>query len=119
MKTRLARATVAALAAAVVVLGWWVGRAEFLRFALERAMLASDGRLSVDQVDGSLFDGFRIGRLTWREAGDPARPGESLQLDLRGVRVGWQPMSLLRGELDITELAAATIRVALPAGGKG
>lgn len=119
MKTRLARATVAALAAAVVVLGWWVGRAEFLRFALERAMLASDGRLSVDQVDGSLFDGFRIGRLTWREAGDPARPGESLQLDLRGVRVGWQPMSLLRGELDVTELAAATIRVALPAGGKG
>ena len=119
MKTRLALATVAALAVAVVLLGWWVGRAEFLRFALERAVLASDGRLGVEQVDGGLFDGVQIGRLTWREAGDPARPGEALQLDLRGVRVGWQPMSLLRGELDVTELAAATIRVALPPGGKG
>ena len=115
----LRRLTLFLLALVVaVVLGalWWVGQTGFVSFVLDRAVQASEGRLSYDRVEGSLFGGVRIGRLTWREppAGD-AGQAKGIAIEIDELRVGWSPMALLQHEVDLTLLGARELRVQIPA----
>ena len=106
---RLAIPALAAVALLVALLGWSLTQPGVLRWAAERAVTASGGRLQLEDVRGSLAGGVDIGELRWR--GDPAAPG--LQLRLRGVRADWRLRSLLHGEIDLGELRAASVEVVL------
>ena len=90
--------------------GWWVGRAQFLRFALDQAVMASDGRLHYGQVSGSLFGDLHVDHLAWRDPETGAEP-KGLIVELRDLRFAWQPWALLRRELDLTRLSVADVRV--------
>ncbi|HWS74547.1 MAG TPA: hypothetical protein VN324_05340, partial [Quisquiliibacterium sp.] len=105
----LALPALAALALLAAVLGWSLTQPGVLRWAAERAVTASAGRLQLDEVRGSLAGGLEIGELRWR--GDPAAPG--LELVLRGVRADLRLRSLLRGEVDLGELRAVSVQVVL------
>lgn len=112
---RLALAVLAVLLVACGALVAWVAQPAFLRWAVERAVKASDGRLAVEGLRGSLLTAVEADALAWRE--DPA--GEGLQVRLGAVRLAWRPAALLRGAVDIGELRArdALIRLA-PASGE-
>jgi len=61
----------AALAlAGALAAGWQAGKAALLQWALARAVEASGGRLAVEGVAGTLFDGVNVRRLAWTQ-----RPG--------------------------------------------
>ena len=95
---------------------WWVGQTAFVGFALDRAVLASGGRLSYGGVEGSLFDGVRIGRIAWREPpADGAAQAKGLAVEIDELRVGWSAIALLQHEVDLTRLSAHEVRVSLPA----
>jgi len=109
---------IAAAAAAVV----WMTQTAFVRFALDRAVAASAGRLAYQDVQGSVFAGVRIARLAWRDPPSGTAPGDAgasgTTVEVTDLRVGWQPLSLLRGELDLTRVAARDVRVESGAGGE-
>ncbi|MCX7273901.1 MAG: translocation/assembly module TamB domain-containing protein [Burkholderiales bacterium] len=92
------------------LLAAWQAQGWLLRQALERAVVASAGRLSVDDARGTLLEGARIARLRWT---DP----QGLQIDLQDLQLRWQWIDLLRGHLVLSELRAVELRVRLaPAG---
>lgn len=96
------------LCAAVGV--WWVGQStSFLRWALDRAVQASDGALDAGTVRGTLLGGFRIDSLRWR---DDAR-----ELRLDGLVVALRPAALLHGEARVGRVEIAEMRVELRATG--
>ncbi|MFP5461724.1 MAG: hypothetical protein ACLGII_09105, partial [Gammaproteobacteria bacterium] len=99
----------AALLLALGALAWTASRPEALRWAFDRAVAATGGRLEADEVRGSFLGRLEIGALRWR--GHLEEP--ALELELREVRAGWQPWSLLRGEIDLSGLSAASVRVRL------
>ncbi len=84
-------------------------RPEPLRWGLEQAASATGGRLQVDSVRGSLLSGVDIGELRWLPA--PDVPG--IGLHLRDVHAAWRPWSLLRGEIDLAQLRAASVELQL------
>ncbi|HQD83584.1 MAG TPA: hypothetical protein PK929_11005, partial [Quisquiliibacterium sp.] len=114
------RAAVVSIAAGALVaclsvaLAWWVGQAAFLRWALDRAVIASDGRLQAEGVGGTLFDGLAIRRLRWTE---PRAPGArtALSVTLHELRVDASLWRLLRRELAITRASVTRVDVDLPA----
>ena len=114
------RAAVVSIAAGALVaclsvaLAWWVGQAAFLRWALDRAVIASDGRLQAEGVGGTLFDGLAIRRLRWTE---PPAPGArtALSITLHELRVDASLWRLLRRELAITRASVTRVDVDLPA----
>ncbi len=85
---------------------WFVAQTAFVRFALEQAVQASDGRLSVEDVEGTLFEGVRIRKLAWN---DPAPDGVSATVD--ELRLRWRPLALLERELDLSLLSARSVVV--------
>jgi translocation and assembly module TamB len=99
----------AALLLALAALAWTASRPQALRWAFDRAVAATGGRLEADEVRGSLLGRLEIGVLRWR--GSLEEP--ALELELRDVRAGWQPWSLLRGEIDLSALSAAAVTVRL------
>jgi len=108
MRARATIAVAALLALALLAALWWVGQTAFVRFALDRAVAASHGRLAYEGVEGTLFDGVRVARLGWREAADGGAG-----VEVRELRVAWRVLALLRRELDLTRVAAARVRVVL------
>ena len=84
-------------------------RPEPLRWGLEQAASATGGRLQVDSVRGSLLGGVDIGELRWLPA--PDAPGIGLRL--QDVHAAWRPWSLLRGEIDLAQLRAASVELQL------
>lgn len=99
----------AALLLAFGALAWTASRPETLRWAFDRAVAATGGRLEAEEVQGSLLGRLEIGVLRWR--GHLEEP--ALELELRKVSAGWQPWSLLRGEIDLSGLSAASVTVRL------
>ncbi len=85
---------------------WWVGQStSFLRWSLERAVLASDGALEAGTVRGTLLGGFRIDSLRWH---DDAR-----ELRLDDVAVALRPEALLRGEVRVSRVEIAQAALVL------
>jgi len=116
MRARKSIVAAALLVLALLAALWWVGQTAFLRFALDRAVAASDGRLSYERVEGTLFDGVRVARLGWREPAAAERGGVSA-VEVNELRVAWRVLPLLlRRELDLTQATAARVRVALAPG---
>ncbi|MBN9427948.1 MAG: translocation/assembly module TamB domain-containing protein [Burkholderiales bacterium] len=83
---------------------WWVGQTtSFVRWALDRAVAASDGALEAGAVQGSLAGGFRIASLHWRDA--------SRQVQLRDLGVQWRPTDLLRRQLRFTRIEIGSVEL--------
>ena len=94
---------IAAVCAAGLV---FIGQGPGLRWALQRAELASGGRLQLQDVEGSLWRGVTIARLVWD---DPA--GDRIEAD--DVAARWALAPLLRREVRLPRLAARTLRIDL------
>ncbi|QEA14433.1 DUF490 domain-containing protein [Comamonas flocculans] len=93
------------LITALAALWGWAGSEGSLASVLRLATreLPAPMQLDARDVHGTLLHGGQIGQL------DFSQPGLALQL--QGLRIAWQPLALLHGELRVTELHAH--RVAL------
>lgn len=103
---RVAHAGFALLVAFALVALWMLAQTAFVRFALDQAAKASDGRFSAQGVEGTLFDGVWIRSLAWD---DPAPGGVSVRVD--ELRINWWPLALLDRELDFARLHARAVTV--------
>ena len=111
MSRLLARATRAAAVLLLVLLGltallsaglwWWTGTDGSLAWALQR--VARWQPIATEGVTGSLRSGLRIQRLVWDQGGLRVEAGE--------VRLEWNPLSLLAGELHLRQFSAASLLV--------
>ncbi|MDO4683040.1 MAG: translocation/assembly module TamB domain-containing protein [Lautropia sp.] len=116
MWRRLLRWLIRGFLVLVIVLGGaliWLGSESGLNFALsqaQQALVRVNQALAVEQLEGNLWQGIRIGRFEWRGA-DMMAKGEklSLRLSLR---------ALLEGRVLIRKLGADTLVVQLPPGEK-
>jgi translocation and assembly module TamB len=106
---RLRILAVTTVVLALLGLALWQLHDRLLARLIAQAVEASGGRLTVDAIQGSLTDGLRVGRLSWR---DPA----GLQLDLEAARLRLRWPELLRGRVSISSLAAERLVLGLPAG---
>jgi translocation and assembly module TamB len=97
--TLFSLAAVAVLA--VSALWWWAGTdgslATVLGWVGRYQPAVSTG------VSGALRTGGQVDTLTWQQDG--------LSVKVEGARLAWQPLTLLQGDLAITELAATRITV--------
>lgn len=97
------------LVALVLLLGagawWWLGSDQSLAFTLARAAryLPAGQTLESRDVSGSLRAGGRIGWLRWES--------ESLSVEVRDARIGWQLAPLLRRRVQLGEVHAAQLLI--------
>ena len=97
------------LVALVLLLGagawWWLGSDHSLAFALARTAryLPAGQTLESRDVTGSLRAGGRIGWLRWES--------ESLAVEVRDARIGWQLAPLLRRRVQLGEVHAAQLLI--------
>ncbi|MDM0020566.1 translocation/assembly module TamB domain-containing protein [Variovorax saccharolyticus] len=100
---------VTGLLALVLLLGagawWWLGSDQSLAFALARTAryLPAGQTLESRDVTGSLRAGGRIGWLRWES--------ESLAVEVRDARIGWQLAPLLRRRVQLGEVHAAQVLI--------
>lgn len=98
---------VTGLVVLVLLLGagawWWLGSDQSLAFALARTAryLPAGQSLESREVTGSLRAGGRIGWLRWES--------ESLAVEVRDARIGWQLAPLLRRRVQLGEVHAAQV----------
>lgn len=79
---------------------------------IDRAVSAAiDGSFETGRVGGSLWTGLTVHRLKLD------LPATGLQIDGRNLELGWSPLMLLRGVVQIDRLAAASLSVVLPRSG--
>ena len=110
----LALGTILLLVALAAAAGlWWLGTDSGLRFAIDKlqeTMSAQGGELVIERPSGSLHRGLRIGQLAWRSA-------DGMQVEGSDLSIRWSLPALLRRQLLIPELSAASlsIRLAAPA----
>ena len=89
------------LVACVAGLWWWAGTDGSLARALSWA--GQSQPLTFERASGSLRAGGRVEQLTWQQGG--------LRVEVTGLAVVWQPWSLLRRKLELTQLAADNVTV--------
>lgn len=87
----------------------WLGTESGLGHALswtQQLLVRFNQALVIDQVEGNLWRGVRIGRFEWRGA----------DMMVRGSKLHayWSLRALLRGKVQINELSAETFAVQLP-----
>ncbi len=106
------RLSLFALVWGVLVGGFaWLGGSEAgLRWAGARLTQASGGQLQIDGLGGRLLGDWHAQSLRWRDADQTIRIG--------ALRVSWSPLALTRGELRLTRLEAADVRLAFAAPGE-
>ncbi len=102
---------------------WWIGSEGSLAQTLKwlapggpLARLASDravplGQLDARDVSGSLRHGGRLGALRWQQQ---TQPGAGLVLEAQDLTLHWTLERLLEGQLQIDQLVAGRVNVALP-----
>lgn len=91
-----------------MVLAWLVYTPSGLRFALNRAVGALDGRLAYAHVEGTLHGPLTITGLSYRDADGERMRIAHATLDL-------QPLDLLRGRLHVQDAAIDGVTVTLRA----
>jgi translocation and assembly module TamB len=89
------------LALAAAGAWWWAGQEGSLAWVLQR--LGPSLALQGEDVHGSLRGGWRIGRLVWERDG--------LRVEVRDLRLEWQPLALLQRTLQLEQVQAARLRV--------
>lgn len=106
---RLARATASGvLALGLAMLGalaYALGSTDAARWLADRVSVASQGRLSIESLSGSLWSGLQAERIVWRDA--------SMDLQIEGARLRPDWRGLLLGEVVISELSARHTRAVL------
>lgn len=86
-----------------IVLAWMLRSEAGLRFALARAIAATDGKLTVESSEGRLAGPLTLHGVRWRDAGVDARIGR-VTLDLA-------PLALLRQVAHVENLEIADVSV--------
>ncbi|MDL1870500.1 pathogenicity protein, partial [Gammaproteobacteria bacterium PRO6] len=90
-----------------LALGWLLGSEAGARFALARAVAASDGRLGITGSHGRLAGPLTLAGLSWRD------PQAGIEARLREVRVDLRALALLRARVQVTSLQASGIELVL------
>ena len=105
-RARLLRIAVIGVVAAVALLAagaWWLGSESMLQTLVRRGAAATDGRLTVEGPQGSLFGTVRVSRLVWHD-GPLTVSADDAVLALR-----WR--ALLQRRLVLDALSAAHVEV--------
>lgn len=89
---------------------WFAGREATLLWAVERAEMNTNGRLTTAGVSGSLLGTIRFARIAWHDDGVEA-VAENGALE-------FSPLPLLWRKIDVDRLQAEVVRIALPDGGE-
>lgn len=90
-----------------LALGWLLGTGAGLRFALARAISATDGALSVQQLQGRLIGPLDLRDLRYRD-------GKGLEVRIASAHLDLAFWPLLGKRLHVLDLTADGIDVALP-----
>ena len=96
------------IAAALLLIG---GREATLQWLLERAVQASQGRLTLAGVHGTLYRGATVGMFEWREPG-------GITVQVHDAQLQWRLPALLERTLALTRISAARVEVT-PAASSG
>ncbi|MBU0751104.1 MAG: translocation/assembly module TamB domain-containing protein [Gammaproteobacteria bacterium] len=80
-----------------------LGTEAVLRWAAQQAAQASDGRLTLQGVSGSLFGPLQVEAATFQT-------GEQ-NIEVRSLHLDWTPVSLLRGHIHISRLQAQEVKI--------
>ncbi|GAB4115647.1 MAG: translocation/assembly module TamB domain-containing protein [Sideroxydans sp.] len=90
-------------AALIAATGWLLASNGGLRWVSGVVQSHSGGALEISGAEGALLNDFGAERVVLR--------GESWRVEIAQLRVHWQPMHLLQGELKILQLSARQVDV--------
>jgi len=82
---------------------WYLGRETTLQMIAERAARATDGKLTMTGIRGSIYGAMHIDRLVWRT-------DEQLVV-ATNIDIDWSPRQLLSRGIEISKLHAADLRM--------
>lgn len=99
--TRIVAAAGLAAASAVLAAAVWLGSDHALQWAKRQVLQSGGGAVTLEGVEGSLLGEVRIARL--------AVAGSDFVIDAEALAVNWQPLALLRGEIRLDRVAAASL----------
>jgi translocation and assembly module TamB len=95
---------VALLVVAIGIVLFWALRTESgLRFALDKALAATDGKLTIESAEGRLAGPLLLRNVRWRDAGVDARIGR--------INVDIAPLALLGNVVHLENLEVADVVV--------
>ena len=99
------RVAIGLVATGVVVGGalWYLGRETTLQMIAERAARATDGKLTMTGVRGSIYGDMHIDRIVWRT--------ETQLATVTNIDLSWSPRQLLSKGIEINTLHAADLRM--------
>ncbi|MBC3934552.1 translocation/assembly module TamB domain-containing protein [Undibacterium sp. CY7W] len=90
------------LAAALCFAAVWTQNGTRALFSLAHTL--TQGRLSVQDINGSLGTAFSLQKLQWQS--------QDLQLEIQGLEADWNSWSLLSSRFELSRLHAASVAVA-------
>lgn len=99
------RIAIAAAVTGTLAVGafWYLGRETTLQMVAQRIASATDGKLTLEGVSGSLYGAMHVERLVWRT---DEQLVEARKIDLR-----WSPAQVLSGGILIDQLWAQDVRM--------
>ncbi len=83
----------------------WLGTETALRMVLDRVVLASEGRLTIEGAQGSLLSLVRIDRLAWK--------GDDVDVEARELAMAWSPFDLVSRRFSVSGLGAKHIAITM------
>ncbi len=92
-----------ALAVLVGALLWLLGTEPALRWAARQAERLSEGRLTLSDVQGSLYGTLKIGAASFQTEGQ--------RFELKQASLEWAPLSLLGRDLRVERLSLQELRI--------
>ncbi|MCC7325889.1 MAG: translocation/assembly module TamB domain-containing protein [Burkholderiales bacterium] len=98
---RLARRAFFGLLALVALLGaayLALGTQAALDFVVRRAIDQSEGRLAIENAEGSLLSTVRVARIAWR--------GDDMDVEAREIALSWSPLDLVSRRFIVHGLGA-------------
>ena len=105
-KSRRWRIAVAVLAIPLLALGWLVGSEGGFRLLCAGLTRLTDSRLLIEAPVGRLLGDWHAQSVRWLDA--------SQEVELQQLQVNWSPRGLLHGQVEITRIEAASLRVDAP-----
>jgi len=95
------------LALVLLLLGgglYWLGTPQALEWITRQAVIASDGRLAIEDAQGSLYSRLNFTRVAYKD--------DAIDLEARNITVEWQPQAILIHQASITALTIDNLRIA-------
>lgn len=99
------RLAIGVVAAAIVAGGalWYLGRETTLQMIAQRVANATDGKLSITGITGSIYGAMHIERLVWRT--------DEQVITVASIDLDWSPSQVLSGGILVDSLRAASVRM--------